>query len=176
MKIQLLWAVVTTTFCLTSAGLPSAKTNRVNETFAVRFVVVNGWGLVMTKLKLLVAPGSRPVRFRPMIHLVDWPTILPWASSRKQTARADSIFSGSPFFIASFTTAFWPTIFAGETATTSCAIANNGQNNIAIKTKCFMELNVGNSAIVDGLNTAILRADIAGVVASLTESEPDVLG
>ncbi len=39
-----------------------------------------------------------------------------------------------------------------------------------------MELNVGNSAIVDGLNTAILRADIAGVVASLTESEPDVLG
>ena len=55
-------------------------------------------------------------------------------------------------------------------------MTNNGQNNMGIKTEYFMELNVGNTEIVDCLKAATLCSDIAVAVASLAESNPDMLG
>ncbi len=69
--------LVTLTKLLITASLPLSSTTLVNESLAMRFVLVNGCGLVMTKLKLLVAPGVRPVLVWPMTHLVDWPIMVP---------------------------------------------------------------------------------------------------
>ncbi len=126
------------TALVTSASFPPLNTTRLNEIFAVEFFIVNGCGLLTTKLKVRLALAARPALFwlPPITHFADWPTMLPWSSSRKQTARADSTVSPKLFFIFSWTTAFCPTIFGGETLTTSCAVANSGHNQIKqIRTK-----------------------------------------
>jgi hypothetical protein len=68
--------VIVTDF-VTSASLPLSSMTRLNETFAVRFVAVNGCGLVTTKLKVAPALGSRLVWFWPITHFVDCPMSLP---------------------------------------------------------------------------------------------------
>jgi len=111
------------TVCLTSASLPLVKTIRLNETFAVRFVVVNGWGLFITKLKEAPCFDFKAGRslVPPITHLLDWLTSLPWSSNRKQTAQADATDSARLFVIANVTTAFWPVIFGDEIVTASWA-------------------------------------------------------
>ena len=130
-------AAVTLTSLVTFARLPPSNTTRVKETFAVRFVVVNPdeLGLVTTKLNVVSFFGSKAGRFfvPPMTHLVDRPIILPWSSSRKHTAWADSTFLARLFFIFNSTTAFWPVICGGDTVTASCACANIGHRNIPAK-------------------------------------------
>ena len=61
----------------TSATLPPSNTTRLNETFAVRLVVVSDFWIGMTKLKVVSAFGSRVVLFWPITHCVDCPTIWP---------------------------------------------------------------------------------------------------
>ena len=115
----------------------------------------------MTKLKLLVAPGSRPVWFWPITHLVDWPTIFPWASSRKQTARADSIFPVKEFFSFKLTIAFCPVIFGGETVTASCAVAvsaKNTNNSVNFIGLIFMSSVFGFSAFAIVPDADVARA------------------
>jgi hypothetical protein len=70
---------VTLTVLSTSATWPFSNIRRLKLTFAVRFVLVNGWLLVMTKLKVVFPFGSSAGRpfVPPITHLVDWPTILP---------------------------------------------------------------------------------------------------
>lgn len=51
----------TVTSCCMSASLSPSKTTRLKLTLAVRFVVVNGCGLVTTKLNVVSALGSRLV-------------------------------------------------------------------------------------------------------------------
>jgi len=121
----------------TSTCLPPSKTTLLNEIFAVKFVAVNGCVLVMTKLKLLVAPGSSPFLFWPITHFVECPTILPWASWRKQTARADCTVRPKLFFIVNCTTAIWLVTFGDMTVTASCAVAISGQSSKAAKRKIW---------------------------------------
>ena len=109
------------TVFVTSASLSPSKTTRLNETFAVRFVVVNGFGLVMTKLKVVPLFGDKAGLFfvPPITHLLDWPIILPCSSSRKQMARADTTGSAKLLVIASDTMVFCAVIFGGVTLTAS---------------------------------------------------------
>ena len=130
----------------------TASTTRLKLTLAVKLLVANGCGLVMTKLNVVSLFGSKAGRsfVPPMTHLADWPIILPWSSSRKQTARADSILSARPFFIFNSTNAFWSAIFGGETVTASCAGAVKAQNSVrqnVIWQRWFMVTVTGNFTV-----------------------------
>ncbi len=113
---------ITTSSC-GLANLPPSNTTRLKEIFAVKFVVVNGCGLFTTKLNVVPCFVSSACRsfVPPITQRLDWPTILPWASRRKQTARADSTLSAKLFVIANVTMAFCPIAFGGVTVTANCA-------------------------------------------------------
>src|ERR1041384_4584013 len=90
-----------------------------------------------------------------MTQRVDWPTIFPCSSSKKQTTRADSTFSFSPFFIASGTMAFCPASLTGETVTDNCAEALVSEVNRSNRTRVFILYRVvrqtrGKSVFTDG--------------------------
>lgn len=126
----------------TFAGLPPCKITRENAILAVKFVVVHGCELVTTKLNVVPLFGASAGRsfVPPITQRLDWPTIFPWASSRKQMARADSTLSARLFVIASDTMAFCPITFGGVTVTANCADTSSGQNTTAAKRKNFIPL------------------------------------
>jgi hypothetical protein len=122
------------------AGFPPSKMTREKLTLAIRFVVLNGCGLVMTKLNVVPLFGFNGGRsfVPPTTHLADCPIISPCLSSKKQSARADSTFSARLFVIAKEMTAFCPMIFGGERITANCARAVTQSNMPMIPRSLFI--------------------------------------